>query len=255
MVNSVTNLNYSYNGEARSVLSEIKSTAKRLLGDKVAIGNGKDSVEVVYVSDKCEVRFHLSTESHMNVIAPSKRLNDAMRICSQLERQKVISKIHEKTSQHKSEKKHDHASIVLKRNMEKTDFAECILVLPSALEEAPECEFEYDKVLESNLKKLVTFAKIKRDPKYSKTLNEHLARNQAGLGHFADGIGEAASTRFSEDYSAEYNGVKRMFKMHITLGTKGNPKTCMSIYMDWDPVIQKLVIARFGRHGRGADDK
>jgi hypothetical protein len=29
----------------------------------------------------------------------------------------------------------------------------------------------------------------------------------------------------------------------------------MSIYMDWDHEIQKLVIARFGRHGRGADDK
>jgi len=254
MVNIVTNLNYSYSGEARSVLSEIKSTAKRLLGNKVAIGNGKDSVEVVYVSDRSEVRFHLSTESHMNVIAPCKRSNDAIRICSQLEYQKVISKIHEKTSQHKSDKKHDHASVVLKRCMGKSDFGEHILVLPCAVEEAPACEFEYDKVLESNLNKLVAFAKLKSDPKYAKTLNEHLAR-QAGLGHFADGIGEVASTKFASDYTAEYKGVKRLFKMHITLGTKGNPKTCMSIYMDWDSVIQKIVIARFGRHGRGADDK
>jgi len=255
MVNSVTNLNYSYSGEARSVLSEIKSTAKRLLGNKVAIGNGKDSVEVVYVSDRSEVRFHLSTESHMNVIAPSKRSNDAIRICSQLEYLKVISKIHEKTSQHKSDKKHDHASVVLKRCMDKSDFAEHILVLPCAVEEAQDCEFEYDKVLESNLNKLVAFAKLKRDPKYAKTLNEHLAKHQAGLGHFADGIGEIASTKFASDYTAEYKGVKRLFKMHITIGNKGNPKTCMSIYMDWDPEIQKIVIARFGRHGRGADDK
>jgi hypothetical protein len=255
MVNSVTNLNYSYSGEARSVLSEIKSTAKRLLGNKVAIGNGKDSVEVVYVSDRSEVRFHLSTESHMNVIAPSKRSNDAIRICSQLEHKKVISKIHEKTSQHKSDKKHDHASVVLKRCMDKSDFEEHILVLPSAVEEASECEFEYDSVLESNLKKLVAFAKLKRDPKYAKTLNEHLAKHQAGLGHFADGIGEVASTKFASDYTAEYKGIKRLFKMHITIGNKGNPKTCMSIYMDWDPEIQKIVIARFGRHGRGADDK
>jgi len=26
----------------------------------------------------------------------------------------------------------------------------------------------------------------------------------------------------------------------------------MSIYMDWEPVAQKLLLARFGRHGRGA---
>ncbi|MEY3851112.1 MAG: hypothetical protein RI910_2602, partial [Verrucomicrobiota bacterium] len=27
---------------------------------------------------------------------------------------------------------------------------------------------------------------------------------------------------------------------------------CMSIHFDWDPVAQKLLLARFGRHGRGA---
>jgi hypothetical protein len=26
----------------------------------------------------------------------------------------------------------------------------------------------------------------------------------------------------------------------------------MSIYMDWDPTSQKLFLARFGCHGRGA---
>jgi len=26
----------------------------------------------------------------------------------------------------------------------------------------------------------------------------------------------------------------------------------MSIYFDWDPEARKLILARFGRHGRGA---
>jgi hypothetical protein len=26
----------------------------------------------------------------------------------------------------------------------------------------------------------------------------------------------------------------------------------LSIHFDWDPVAQKLILARFGRHGRGA---
>jgi len=254
MVNSVTNLNYSYNDEAQSVLLRIKITAKGLLKD-VGTEKDKDYIQVIYLDDKSEITFHLSTDSHINVRAPAHRLADARRLCNRLERDKVIFEIHEKTSQHKSDKKHDHASVVLKRCMDKSEFAEHILVLACAVEEAPDCEFEYDKVLESNLNKLVAFAKLKRDPKYAKTLNEHLAKHQAGLGHFADGIGEVASTKFASDYTAEYKGVKRLFKMHITMGTKGNPKTCMSIYMDWDPEIQKIVIARFGRHVRGADDK
>ena len=254
MVNFI-NLNYTYDDNTQSVLYKIKSVGKGLLKDKVGPTKDGDLVKFTYFEDSSEITFHLSTDSHINVRAPAHRLADARRLCNRLERDKVISEIHEKTSQHKSEKKHEHASIVLKRWMDKSEFTEYILVLPGALEEASECEFEYDSVLESNLKKLVSFAKLKRDPKYSKTLNEHLAKHLAGLGHFADGIGEIASTKFAADYTAEYNGIKRLFKMHITMGNKGNPKTCMSIYMDWDPVIQKLVIARFGRHGRGADDK
>jgi hypothetical protein len=254
MVNTI-NLNYTYDDNSQSVLYRIRSVGKGLLKDKVGPTKDGDIVKFTYFEDNSEITFHLASGSHLSVRASAHRVNDAKYVCSRLERDKVISKIHEKEGSLKNTKKHDHASVVLKRCMDKSDFEEHILVIPSAVEEASECEFEYDSVLESNLKKLVAFAKLKRDPKYAKTLNEYLAKHQAGLGHFADGIGEIASTKFASDYTAEYKGVKRLFKMHITLGTKGNPKTCMSIYMDWDPEIQKIVIARFGRHGRGAEDK
>jgi hypothetical protein len=38
----------------------------------------------------------------------------------------------------------------------------------------------------------------------------------------------------------------------LPLGAGLNPRTCMSIYFDWDPEARKLILARFGRHGRGA---
>ena len=254
MVNSLVSLNYSYRDEAQSVLSKIKSKAKGLFKDKVGTEKDKDSIKIIYLSDRSEITFHLSTNTHINVRTPSTKLSDARRLCNALERDKVISKNHEKTSQSKPNKEHEHAFDVLKRNMQNAEFAEHILVLPSALDEAKECEFEYDGPLDSNLMKLINFAKLKREPKREKTLDEHLAR-QAGLGHFSHAISQTAKINFPEDYTAEYNGKKQLFEMHVTVGSGGNARTCMSIYMDWDPVIQKLVIARFGRHGRGADDK
>jgi len=253
MVSSI-NLNYSCSGKARSVLTKIKSSAKGIFKDKVGTTKDGDLVVITYFEDKSEVRFHASSDTHINVLTPLHRVNDTKYICKLLERVKLISAIHGKTSQHKSHKEHEHAFDVLKRNMENSEFTEHILVLPSALEEARECEFEYHGPLDSNLKNLVKFAKSKREPKHQKTLDEHLAR-QAGLGHFSHAISQTAKIKFPEDYTAEYKGKKKLFEMHVTIGTRGNAKTCMAIYMDWDPEIQKLVIARFGRHGRGADDK
>lgn len=254
MVN-IINLNYTYNGNTLSVLSKIKSVGKGLLKDKVGSTKDGDVLKFTYFSDYSEITFHLASESHISVRTPSHRLNDAKYVCSRLEREKIITKIHEKEGSLKSTKQHERAYDVLMKNMQSPDFAEYILVLPSALEEAKTCEFEYDSPLDTNLKKLVAFAKLKRNPEYAKTLDEHLALNHAGLGHFAHAISQTARLNFPEDYTADYKGKSRIFEMHITIGKNFNPKTCMSIYMDWDPVIQKLVIARFGRHGRGADDK
>lgn len=30
------------------------------------------------------------------------------------------------------------------------------------------------------------------------------------------------------------------------------PQSCLSIHFDWETVARKLILARFGRHGRGA---
>ena len=78
------------------------------------------------------------------------------------------------------------------------------------------------------------------------------ASNPTLLSHFGGDIGENAKIRYAADYSATYKGVYRLFPLHVTLGHGLNPRSCMSIYFDWDPVAQKLILARYGRHGRGA---
>lgn len=244
--------NYAYSGEARSVLTQIKIAAKNILKSIIGTHLEGPVLKISYLDDQTTITFHLATANHMNVRFAVSRSRDVSRICKYLEKKKIISKIHEKESSRKTGKKHEHAFDVLTRNMNDKEFAEHILVLPSAIEEAKVCEFEYDSPLDTNLQKLVTFAKLKRNPEYAKTLDEHLALNHAGLGHFAHAISQTARLNFPEDYTADYKGKSRIFEMHVTIGKNFNPKTCMSIYMDWDPEIKKLVIARFGRHGRGA---
>jgi hypothetical protein len=138
----IESINYSYSGEARAVLTNIKRVAKIIIKN---VGTTIDTnlIKITYFLDKSEITFHLASGTHMNVMCPARRISDAKRICARLEKEEVISKIHEKTSRPKSEKKHEHAFDVLKRNMAELDFAEHILVLPSALEQAKDCEFEY----------------------------------------------------------------------------------------------------------------
>jgi hypothetical protein len=105
--------------------------------------------------------------------------------------------------------------------------------------------------LDRYLAGLVAFAKLKADSANDLKPDDFLA-TQAGLSHFGADLGERAKVRHAADYTASYKGVSRLFPLHVTLGHGLNPRACMSIYFDWDPEARKLILARFGRHGRGA---
>ena len=170
----------------------------------------------------------------------------------QLVGRKVIQPVHEKLSAPaKATKTHRPAHEVLAEHMQKMKFAEFIVVLPEALAEAPDCVFEHDGTLDRYLTGLTAFAKLKADPANALKPDDFLA-TQAGLSHFGADLGERAKIRDAADYTATYKGVSRLFPLHVTLGYGLNPRTCMSIYFDWDPEARKLILARFGRHGRGA---
>jgi hypothetical protein len=207
---------------------------------------------ITFLVDQSTINFHLASEQQLSVRASSRRASEAIKVCRRLVGGNFIQPLHEKLSvPSKSGKPHRPAHQVLAEHLTMPDFAEHILVLPAALAEAPECVFEHDGTLDRYLTGLVAFAKLKVDPANDLKPDDFLA-TLAGLSHFGADLGERAKIRYASDYTATYKGVSRLVPLHVTLGHGLNPRTCMSIYFDWDPEARKLILARFGRHGRGA---
>ena len=247
---SMAHLNYGYDASSRKMLDEIKATAKRCLKD-VGFTLEASSIAVTFFKDGRSIRFHLASPQHLTVTVPDSLLECAYKVTRQLVGAKLLRPIAEKGPAQTRDKSFRPAREVLAAHLADPEFAEHILVLPEALEGAKTCEFEHDGTLDRYLKGLVAFAKLKADPENLAKTDTHLAA-VAGLGHFGFDLGERAKRDFAEDYSAAYNGETRLFPLHVTLGRGLNPRTCMSIYFDWDSVAKKLILARFGRHGRGA---
>ena len=251
MSNPTISLNYRYELHGRSLLEIIKLTAKdtlRMVGTTLE----SSAAIVTFLTDGTAINFHLASKQHLSVRAPLSRAKEAMTLCRQLVGRKILEPLHEKPSApSKPAKPYRPAHDVLAEHMLKPEFAENITVLKEALAEAPECVFEHEGTLDRYLTGLVAFAKLKADSTNDLKPDEFLGK-QAGLSHFGGDIGENAKIRYASDYSATYKGVYRLFPLHVTLGHGLNPRSCMSIYFDWDPEARKLILARFGRHGRGA---
>lgn len=251
MNHSALSLNYRYDLPGRRLLEIIKRTAKRSL-QMVGTTLESSTAIITFLADRSTINFHLASNQHLTVRVSSGRSSEAYQLCKQLVGQKVIQPLHEKLSvSSKPGKPHRPAREVLAEHMLKPEFVEHIIVLPEALAEAPECVFEHEGTLDRYLTGLVAFAKLKADSANDLKPDEFLGK-QAGLSHFGGDIGEHAKIRYATDYSATYKGVHRLFPLHVTLGAGLNPRSCMSIYFDWDPEARKLILARFGRHGRGA---
>jgi hypothetical protein len=244
-------LNYRYELPGRSLLENIKRIAKdsfQMVGTTLE----SSAAVITFLADQSTISFHLASSQLLTVRAPSRRHGDAMKICRRLVGKGFLTPVHETlSSPNKAHKDFVPAKDVLAARMAKPEFAEHIVVLPEAIEQAATCEFEHDGTLDRYLAGLVAFAKLKADPANALKPDEFLGA-QAGLSHFGGDIGENAKIRYAADYSATYMGVHRLFPLHVTLGHGLNPRSCMSIYFDWDPAVRKLILARFGRHGRGA---
>jgi hypothetical protein len=140
---------------------------------------------------------------------------------------------------------------VLAEHMSNPDFIKYILVLPEAIRGADDCKFRNDGALSRYLTNLLTFAKQVLDPENVRKPLKFLAK-RTGLSHFAELISQTAQSRYREDYVATYKGRAQLVPMHVTIGAGHQETDCMSIHFLIDRESSQLVIARFGRHGRGA---
>jgi hypothetical protein len=251
MSSPALSLNYRYDLPGRSLLEHIKRIAKdsfQMVGTTLE----SSAAVITFLADQSTISFHLASSQLLTVRAPSKRHGDAMKICRRLVGKGFLTPVRETlSSPNKAHKDFVPAKAVLAAHMAKPEFTEHIVVLPEAIEQAATCEFEHDGTLDRYLAGLVAFAKLKADSANDLKPDDFLA-TQAGLSHFGVDLGERAKIRYASDYTATYKGASRLFPLHVTLGHGLNPRTCMSIYFDWDPEARKLILARFGRHGRGA---
>lgn len=251
MSTHVLSLNYRYELPGRQLLEIIRHTAKTSL-QMVGTTLESSAAIITFLTDRSTIKFHLASAKHVSVCASARRSNEALQVCRQLVGRKVLQPLPEKLSAPaKSGKSFRRAKEVLAEYLAKPEFGAHVLVLPEALAQAEDCVFEYDGTLARYLNGLAAFARLKLDAANLAKTDEYLAE-KAGLGHFRSGLGERARRDHAEDYAAFYKGARRLFPLHVTLGQGLSPQSCMSIYFDWDPEVRKLILARFGRHGRGA---
>jgi len=251
---TTSNLTWNYRPQIapKALRSKIRDFVRTMFKDVAGTTIDGSQAIVTFLADQTSIYFSLVSERHVTVNVASSRVKEAGRLCGALVGQKLMENIHERESQvRKVEKTFEPAIDVLRRFMCQPDFHEHIVVLDEALAGAEDSPFENEGPLARYLGNLVTYAKFRRDPANARKSPDHLAQ-QAGLTHYGDNIGLTAKQKYAEDYTARYQGRERIFAPHVTIGKGLNPRTCLSIYFDWDPVVQKLILARFGRHGRGA---
>lgn len=189
------------------------------------------------------LRIH-SPETFRNI---TKKLVDRLMAAKVIKLKPFVAKAHSEVI-----KPYRPAREVLADHMAGEEWGKLILVLPEALQGAESCTFRKEGALDRYLANLPTFAKAALDPANIRKPIKHLATT-AGLTHFGESIGLTAMRDYPEDYTAVYNGLPRLFPMHVTVGVGRHEHDCMSIHFDLDRQAGRLVIARFGRHGRGAD--
>lgn len=60
-------------------------------------------------------------------------------------------------------------------------------------------------------------------------------------------ISDTTRGKFRSHYEFEYQGEKRLFEPHITLGA-GDPNSCASIHFMFDSKLRKMIIGHVGKH-------
>jgi hypothetical protein len=226
------------------------------LKSPVRLGGMISDKAVVILSDlksSHEARIVCDIPGMLRIHAPAQMQSLVSELCRRLMGRKVISlKPFADKARVDVVKPFTPANEVLASHMTEDEFQKWIHVLPEALAGAATCKFRNDGALRRYLANLVRFARQTLDPANARKRTDFIAE-QCGLSHFSDNISETARRKYPEDYTAVLNGAERLFPMHVTIGAGQQEVDCMSIHFLIDREAGQLVIARFGRHGRGSN--
>lgn len=66
---------------------------------------------------------------------------------------------------------------------------------------------------------------------------------------YSDNISMTTRGKYADDYAFLYEGRKRLFENHVTIGAK-QPESCLSVHWIRDDKKKVLVVGSCGRHGK-----
>ncbi len=232
----------------------LKDAVIQALKSPERIGGMISDGAVVILSDlksHHEARIVCDVPGMLRIHAPVQMQSAVLELCRRLMGRKIIShKPFADKARVDEVKAFTPALQVLASHMAEEEFLKWIIVLPEARAGADACKFRNDGALRRYLANLLRFAKETLDPANVRKRIDYIAK-QCGLSHFSENISETARRKFPEDYTALLDGQERLFPMHVTIGAGQQEVDCMSIHFHIDRSANRLVIARFGRHGRG----
>jgi hypothetical protein len=125
-------------------------------------------------------------------------------------------------------------------------FAETLLFLDSAVRSAEDSPYQHpERVSEllQALDELVT--RWRSDGKLGESWK--IALKKRGF-DYNDNISITSRGKYGDDYTFVYEGKKRLFENHVTIGAK-QPESCVSVHWMRDDKKKQIVIGWCGRHG------
>jgi regulator of replication initiation timing len=128
----------------------------------------------------------------------------------------------------------------------KSEFYETLIILDSAVDSAKDSPYQHpDRVAQlfQALDELVR--RWKKDGKLGESWK--IALRQRGF-DYSDSISMTSRGKYGDDYTFVYDGKKRLFENHVTVGAK-QPDSCLSVHWIRDDKKKTLVIGSCGRHG------
>jgi hypothetical protein len=128
----------------------------------------------------------------------------------------------------------------------KAEFSETLVFLDSACDSASDSPYKDPARVFELFEALDCVATEWREKsgKLGRSWNDALA--ELGI-DYKDQVSQTSKGKWSDDYKFLYNGEKRLFEKHITLGAKQADK-CISVHWYRDDNEQVLVIGHCGRH-------
>ncbi len=237
-----------------TVRFHVRKKVLELNGGAALNGEGLD-LDFIGFEGVARVRFAKTKEgTRISVTVPNGLREKASLLFADLIRKHLI-KTFEKAAEIPVERKVFTPAIeVLRRHLDRPDFANHVEVLPAALEQAEKCLYEHDGKLDKALTNLGNFAAKRVGKRIAVHLLPNLAKQTALGSVYRPMVSETVVRVHGDHYRFEYQGKQTLFDEHITLGG-GYPKECMSIHFIWDEARGKLIIGYFGQHLPTSEDK